>query len=295
MKEREGKREVLEARAELAHFLRVRREQLTAEEVGITTTRSRRTPGLRREEVAFLADIGVKWYARLEMGDEVHPSPRTLLGIARALRLTRVDTEYIFDLAGITAPREHIESHIDVPEPLTRLAGSLHGIMACVTDLILTPLRWNAICDAVWHCSSYASSLERNTLVRAFDTDKEFIRRYVGPDYEQVLRDGVGVFRRHFIADDLDPFMVQIYERLRTSPLFQTLWDTCSVTDWLNKGTVITRNHPVVGKLTMLPLDLQFPHRSDLVLKFWFPDDDETKQKFDKLEALGRAWDADND
>jgi transcription regulator MmyB-like protein/helix-turn-helix protein len=290
MKEREGKRALSEARAELAHFLRVRREQLTAEEVGITTTRSRRTPGLRREEVAFLADIGVKWYARLEMGDEIHPSPRTLLGIARALRLTRVDTEYIFDLAGITAPREHIGFHVDVPEPLTRLVISLHGIMAAVTDLILTPLRWNAICDAVWHCSSYATSLERNTLVRIFDTDRESLKQYSGSDYEQVLRDAVGVFRRRFIADDSDPFVLQIYERLRTSPLFQTLWDTCNVTDWLNRGTVIVRNHPTVGKLTMLPLDLQFPHRSDLVLKLWFPDDDETAQKFDKLETLGDAW-----
>jgi MmyB-like transcription regulator ligand binding domain/Helix-turn-helix domain len=290
MKEREGKREPSETRAELAHFLRVRREQLTAEEVGITTTRSRRTPGLRREEVAFLADIGVKWYARLEMGDEIHPSPRTLLGIARALRLTRVDTEYIFDLAGITAPREHISSHVDVPEPLTRLAVSLRGIMAAVTDLILTPLRWNAICDAVWRCSSYATPLERNTLVRAFDTDRESLKQYSGSDYEQVLRDAVGVFRRRFIADDSDPFVLQIYERLHASPLFQTLWDTCNVTDWLNRGTVIVRNHPTVGKLTMLPLDLQFPHRSDLVLKLWFPDDDETAQKFEKLETLGSAW-----
>ncbi len=292
MKEGEIKRNHSETRTELANFLRARREQLTAEEVGITTTRSRRTPGLRREEVAFLADIGVKWYARLEMGDEVHPSPKTLMGIARALRLTRIDTEYMFDLAGLSAPREHVAAHVDVPEPLTRLVVPLHGIMAVVTDLFLTPLRWNAITDAVWHLSRFPTLLERNTIVRTFDTDIEFVKQLTGADYEEVLRDAVGLFRRRFIADDSDPFALQIYERISSSPLFQTLWETCRVTDWLNRGSVIVRHHPIVGKLSMLPLDLQFPHRNDLILKFWFPDDDETKKKFDELEKMGSAWSA---
>lgn len=295
MKKIEPERGLSNARRELARFLRLRREHLTPDQVGIATMRSRRTPGLRREEVAFLADIGVKWYARLEMGDEVHPSPKTLMGIAHALRLSRADTEYLFDLAGLVAPREHLAYDIDVPEPLTRLVVGMQGVMAAVTDHFLTPLRWNAITDAVWRCSSFATHIERNTLVRTFVSDIEFIKQYTGDGYDEVLRDAVGLFRRRFIADDPHPFVLQIYERILPSPLFKRIWETCTVTDWLNRGTVIRRHHPIVGDLLMLPLDLQFPHRNDLVVKLWFPEDEETKLRFEQLERLGTPWTPDQD
>ena len=76
---------------------------MAPEQVGITSRRGRRTPGLRREEVAFLADIGVKWYARLEAGEDVHPSAATLTGVAFALRLSSAELEYVLELAGSTA------------------------------------------------------------------------------------------------------------------------------------------------------------------------------------------------
>ena len=91
-------------RAALGHFLRERRAEIAPEEVGIASRRGRRTPGLRREEVAFLADIGVKWYARLEAGDDVHPSAATLTGIAFALRLSSAELEYVLELAGLPQP-----------------------------------------------------------------------------------------------------------------------------------------------------------------------------------------------
>ncbi len=288
MKQQQNGSVGLVAYKELARFLRGRRESLTPEEVGITTTRSRRTPGLRREEVAFLADIGVKWYTRLEMGDEVHPSPKTLQGLSRALRLSRDDTEYLFELSGLAMPKEPFEFHIDVPQTLTRLVISIRGVMATVTDLLLTPLRWNAIADAVFSCSSFGAPLERNTIVRTFNGDP-FIRQYVGDDYDKVLRDEVGLFRRYYAVADPDPFAQQIYEKIRESPLFQKLWEAGTVTDFLNRGEVIVRHHPSVGSLTMMALDLQFPHRNDLVLKLWLPEDDETRQKFTQLALMGKS------
>ena len=77
---------------------------IAPEDVGIASRRGRRTPGLRREEVAFLADIGVKWYARLEAGDDIHPSEATLTGIAVALQLSSAEYEYMLDLAGLRHP-----------------------------------------------------------------------------------------------------------------------------------------------------------------------------------------------
>jgi transcriptional regulator with XRE-family HTH domain len=242
---------------------------------------------LRREEVAFLADIGVKWYTRLEMGDDVHPSPKTLQGLSRALRLSRDDTEYLFELSGLAMPKEPFEFHIDVPQTLTTLVTSIQGVMAAVTDLLLTPLRWNAIADAVWGCSSFGTPLERNAIVRTFNGDP-FVRQYVGDDYDKVLRDEVGLFRRYYAVADPDPFAQQIYEKIRESPRFQKLWEAGTVTDYLNRGEVIVRHHPSVGALTMMALDLQFPHRSDLVLKLWLPEDDKTRQRFAQLALIGK-------
>lgn len=131
-------------RQALGLFLRKRREEITPEDVGISSRRGRRTPGLRREEVAFLADIGVKWYARLEAGDEIHPSEATLAGIASALRLSSAEYEYMLDLAGRGHPVPTPAEPTTIPGPIPALLGNLRGVAATVGDKI-----------------SYAASLER--------------------------------------------------------------------------------------------------------------------------------------
>src|ERR1700754_5281647 len=82
-------------RAEFGNFLRSRREKLTPKAVGLSSTRRRRTPGLRREEVAELAGIGVDWYIRLEQGRSVSPSTTTVDALARALRLSKVEHAHL--------------------------------------------------------------------------------------------------------------------------------------------------------------------------------------------------------
>ena len=113
-------------RQALGRFLRERRERTSPEAVGIVSVRGRRTPGLRREEVAFLADIGVKWYARLEAGDEIHPSAATLTGIATALRLSNAELEYVLELAGVRQPlATPSEVDLTIPEPIAALLNNL--------------------------------------------------------------------------------------------------------------------------------------------------------------------------
>jgi len=94
----EGRRE------ELATFLRNRRERLTPEEVGVPRGRRRRTPGLRREEIAQLASIGVTWYTWLEQGRDIQVSPEVLDAIARTLRLDQSERDHVFALAGSIDP-----------------------------------------------------------------------------------------------------------------------------------------------------------------------------------------------
>src|SRR5829696_7105740 len=87
-------------RDQLAEFLRHHRERTTPESLGLPANGRRRTPGLRREEVAQLAGVGLSWYTWLEQGRDIRVSPEVLTGIARALQLEPVERAHLFRLAG---------------------------------------------------------------------------------------------------------------------------------------------------------------------------------------------------
>jgi len=89
-------------RRELAAFLRSRRERLRPEQVGLPPSRRRRTPGLRREEVAQLAGVGVTWYTWLEQARQINASPQVLDAIARTLQFDSHEHAHLFTLAGVT-------------------------------------------------------------------------------------------------------------------------------------------------------------------------------------------------
>ena len=148
----------------LGRFLRARREALAPKDSGVSSRRPRRTPGLRREEVAFLAGIGVKWYARMEAGDEINPSVATLTRVAGALHLSAAEYDYILELARLRAPRRRRER--DAPAHVSFLLDAFvrnhRGTAVVVADRIITPLRWNALAEALWGQSRYQDPVERN-------------------------------------------------------------------------------------------------------------------------------------
>src|SRR5690349_16268505 len=104
-----------ERRQALAAFLRTRRARLQPTEVGLPARNRRRTPGLRREEVAELASIGVSWYTLLEQGHDVHPSRHVLQSLAQALQLTPAEEHHLFLLAGYELPAKLPEEEVQVP------------------------------------------------------------------------------------------------------------------------------------------------------------------------------------
>src|SRR5579871_5056555 len=103
-----------ERRQALADFLRQRRARLTPADVDLPPGLRRRTPGLRREEVAQLANIGTSWYIWLEQGRNIHPSVQVLSSLAQALRLTPNERRHLFLLAGQSFPPQTppLEEHI---------------------------------------------------------------------------------------------------------------------------------------------------------------------------------------
>ena len=109
--------------AALGNFLRSRRERLSPESLGFTTIRRRRTPGLRREEVADAAGISVEWYVKLEQGHAVAPPGRTVGALARALHLDDTDRDHLYRLAGKGIKTSFVREK--VPAVLRRLVDRL--------------------------------------------------------------------------------------------------------------------------------------------------------------------------
>ncbi len=120
-------------RKQLGAFLRARRESLDPQRLGLPRVGRRRTPGLRREEVAMLADVGVTWYTWLEQGREVNPSEAVLVGVANALQCSPLETRHLFVLAGLTPPATTPGTGCESLRPRPRPGlGSLMPQAACV-------------------------------------------------------------------------------------------------------------------------------------------------------------------
>ena len=133
---------------ELGAFLRSRRERLRPEDVGLPSGPRRRTPGLRREEIAVLAHISTEYYVRLEQGRAPRPSGEVLAGIAGALRLTDAESGHLHVLAG-TAPTRTGLHRRDVRPSILALLERLPQTAAFVTSAVFEVLAWNDLAAAL--------------------------------------------------------------------------------------------------------------------------------------------------
>ncbi len=207
------------SRTELGDLLRTRRARLRPEAVGLAPGRRRRTVGLRREEVAELAGIGVDWYTRLEQGRAVAPSPTTVDALARALRLDKAEHAHLKALAG-TAGRRGFAPET-VPPTLGALVERL-GQPAYVTGRRWDVLAWNAAADAIFGFGRLRAD-ERNILLCMLTRDEG--RALFGEGWVEEGRRMVAQFRA---TQDLwagDPAFVALLDALRRGcPEFAGWW-----------------------------------------------------------------------
>ncbi|MGA0601213.1 helix-turn-helix transcriptional regulator [Caulobacter sp. KR2-114] len=207
-------------RRELGDFLRARRGRLTPESVGLSRQRRRRTPGLRREEVAELAGIGVDWYIRLEQGRPVTPSVSTVDALARALRLSEAEHQHLRALAGGGGRRAFQPE--TAPPALLRLLHSLPQ-PAYVTGRRRDLVAWNAAAADLLGFDTLAED-ERNVLVSMLT--KPVSRRLFGDGWAEEAQRMVATFRAtHDLWAD-DPAFVALLRRLREGcPEFDGWWE----------------------------------------------------------------------
>ena len=171
-------------RAELAAFLRARRARLSPRQVGLPGAGSpghRRTPGLRRQEVAQLAGMSVDYYIRLEQGRGPHPSRQVLSALARALMLTADERDYLFRVAGESPPPVAGPSR-EITPGIRHLLDTMPDTPAYVVDAAYNVLAWNRL--AIHFIGDLASHEDRNMIRWTFRreptdvvwTDKHFLR-----------------------------------------------------------------------------------------------------------------------
>jgi transcriptional regulator with XRE-family HTH domain len=209
------------SRSGLGDFLRSRREKLSPEAVGLANGRRRRTPGLRREEVAELAGIGVDWYIRLEQGRTVSPSVTTIDALARALRLSKVEHAHLRALARNSDRRAFARE--SVPDAIRRLVESLDQ-PAYVTGRRWDVLAWNAAAADIFTDFGALAEGDRNVLIYMLvDPDA---RRLFGAAWADEAKRVVAQFRATHDLWAGDPAFLDLLERLRQgSPEFATWWE----------------------------------------------------------------------
>lgn len=253
-------------RTALADFLRARRAALRPEEVGLAPGRRRRTPGLRREEVALLSNVGVTWYTWLEQGRDIHPSPEILTALAHALRLDRAGSEYLHRLAGWPPPA--VEPGRDVPETLTRLMHAQSPAPALIIDAAWNLLAWNAAAEALYRYSEHAPA-DRNAAWIFFASNDI---RAETVDWERHARRILGELREGF-ARTGDGRVEALLTRLRDAFPDAAAWlDDHEVT---HRGAGITAvvRHPGAGELHLDQIVLHSAEAPelDLIVKLPVP------------------------
>ncbi|MFD7865078.1 helix-turn-helix transcriptional regulator [Streptomyces sp. NPDC059783] len=252
--------------AELRAFLMSRRARVSPAEAGLPDGGARRrTPGLRREEVAVLAGVGVSWYQWLEQGRDITVSPQVLDAVARVLRLSSAERRHLYVLAGLNPPAPEVDpAHADMCDGLRRL---LDGWMPYPAHLM----------DAYWNvvlCNEAASVVmgmqpdRQQNCVISFFTDPVHRIRYQG--WEEIAARVVAQFRAACSeCPDDEGFRAIVDEAKERSPEFAELWERRDIAPGGQMRKELT--HPVVGRLAMEVTQLRIPARPDLAVVLHHP------------------------
>jgi transcriptional regulator with XRE-family HTH domain len=234
-----------ERRSELTDFLRNRRAQVTPQDVGLPANGRRRTPGLRREEVAQLAGVGATWYTWLEQGRDVRASQSVLDAVAEALRMNAAERSHLMLLGRgeeASAPRSRCEQ---LNPTIRRLVENVGDTPACILGQRWDYLAWNRAFELVC-CDPLKYAEDRRNHLWSILTDPTRRRRIT--DWEASARSALARFRADNARHLGDPDFQELIDALRdASPEFRAWWPLHEVA----RSGIGTKEfkHETVGKL----------------------------------------------
>ncbi|MER6979718.1 helix-turn-helix transcriptional regulator [Streptomyces carpinensis] len=263
----------MDNRDEVREFLTSRRAKITPEQAGFPAGRRRRVPGLRRAEVAALADVSVEYYAKLERGNLAGVSPGVLEAVARALRLDDVERSHLWNLAqaqdgsdALARPRQRSGGvGRELPEGLLWTLRAVTAAPAFVVNSRLDLLATNQLARAFW-TDLYNSHVQPPNIARYQFLDPASHRFY--PDWDVIADRVVDVLRNEAGRNPNDKDLHDLVGELSTrSDAFRTRWGAHNVT---RHGTGSKRfQHPVVGELTLSWLGTTVDADPGLTLLFY--------------------------
>jgi len=261
-------------RAELGEFLKARRARLSPGEFGMPRGSRRRTPGLRREEVALLAGVGVTWYTWLEQGREINASTQVLDAVARTLRLDRAEREHLYRLAEATPL--HMESERKtVPDTIREIVHSLDPLPASLINSRFDILLTNAASEELfweWHS---LPCVHKNTL---WCCVTEPAARGNLVEYDAHVRYLVARLRSAYSMHIGDPDWEEDIRRLASlSREFAELWARHEVAD--AEPRTLTYLHAQAGTLSLAVSELDVPAMPDARIVVYTPRDADTRAR----------------
>jgi transcriptional regulator with XRE-family HTH domain len=271
-------------RAALADFLRHRREALQPADVGIPVTARRRTPGLRREDVAALAAMSTDYYTRLEQQRGPQPSEQMLSSLARALRLTGDERDYLFLLAGHSAPAPAAGAP-HVPPALLRVLDRLDDTPALILSNLGETLVANRMAAALLGDHSGYTGLARSDIYRWFT--EPAARRYPEYDHPRQSRAHVANLRAAYGSMGPQSRAGELVRALqKESPEFAGLWERHEVARRFEDHKVLV--HPELGEIEVDCQVLFTEDQSQALLVLTAPPRTEAYEKLQLLAVLGQ-------
>ncbi|MDN3351680.1 helix-turn-helix transcriptional regulator [Actinomadura sp. DC4] len=261
-------------RAALGGFLKARRARLSPQDVGLPPGPRRRTPGLRREEVALLAGVGITWYTWLEQGRPINASGQVLDAVARTLRLDRAEREHLYRLAEATPARTGVRP-TDVPGALVEILHGLDPLPASLTNMRFDVIDSNAAHRGLfvgWHG---LPCVHRN-LLWCCVTEPQARERFL--NYDEEVAHLVARLRSSYGRYVGDPSWEEDIRRLLDiSPEFTDLWARHEVAE----PSVRTHHfrHPAAGDLIFERTELTIASATEFRITVYTPQNDETRDR----------------
>ncbi|MFB9328974.1 helix-turn-helix transcriptional regulator [Paenibacillus aurantiacus] len=267
---------------ELAQFLKTRRARISPEQAGLPTEGRRRTPGLRRAEVAQLSGISVDWYTWLEQARDIQVSAQVLECIARTLRLDDNERSHLFLLASQSLPAERTPAESVIPPTLQRFLDQQEASPALVTDPRLDIVAWNPLATEIYGNYGAMSARDRNAVWRTFMSP--YVRQLLRENWESHARHRLASFRANYGKYPGDPWWMAFIEELnQASEEFRAWWPQHHVMSG-PEGQKINY-HPTAGLLIFDQISFQVTNAPHLTVTINVPANDDTIAKVKKLQS----------
>ncbi len=264
---------------ELGEFLKARRNKIKPEQIGISVGARRRTPGLRREEVAQLAGIGLTWYTWLEQGREINVSDAILDSLSRVFLLTDEERSHLYALANKSLPKQ-VETYQPVNDRVLNFFEKL-DLLCCpafITDSHWNLVKWNKYATIVFGDFSQLPAYEQNTIYLMF-CNQEYMSLF--EQWELHAKEMLARFHATFARHITDPWFSEFIKDMKSkSDFFASWWALYDVNSMTNIVKKIT--HPTLGKLIFDFVSFDIFDNQNLNLLVYNPDN-KTSVFLDKL------------